>query len=153
MPEGRLQKQLSQALYSSAWWQGKRQWAQTGTQEVLSECQKMFIVQVMEHWNKLLREVVESWTLRYFYEDLQNYLGMFLCKVLWVSVWAEGWLRWAQRSLPAQLDCDSINILSIKSLQFLSILKSGHLYRHSVYWGEFGLSNLYNHLHQYVFMQ
>lgn len=70
----------------------------------------------------------------------KSHLGMFLDSVLWVSLFEQRVGSDEHRGpLQPQLGCVSINVSSIKSLQFLSILKFGLLYRHSVYWGEFGL--------------
>jgi len=61
----------AQIPLSTAQQQDKRQWAQTGIQEILfkpdSRC---FIVKVTEHWNRLPREVVVS-----THGDIQNSTG------------------------------------------------------------------------------
>ena len=63
----------SQALFSGAWCQDKRQWAQTETQEVLSEDQATLSnVRGTECWHQLSKEFVKSPSL----EAAENCLSM-----------------------------------------------------------------------------
>lgn len=56
--ERKVQRGQSLALFS-AQWRGKRQWAHSGMQEVLSEHQKALYYGVMEHWHRLPTKIVE----------------------------------------------------------------------------------------------
>lgn len=52
--EGRVQTKQSQALFSHAQWQDKRQWTQNQTQDDLGEHQEHFrALRVTEHWHRL----------------------------------------------------------------------------------------------------
>jgi len=45
IPAERVQRKQSQALFSGAQWQGKRQWAQNETQQILSEHKQTLFLQ------------------------------------------------------------------------------------------------------------
>jgi len=51
---------------------------------------KNFTLRVMEHWNRVPREVVESSSLEIF----KTRLDKVLCSLLWVTLlWQGGWTR------------------------------------------------------------
>lgn len=64
----------------------KRQWAQTGKQEVPSEHKEELYC---EHWHKLPREMMKTLPLGLSLDGFKSYLDVVLGNLLWVSAWAE----------------------------------------------------------------
>jgi len=70
---------MGQTLFSGAQQQDKGQWAQTEAEEVPSEREEdLLTLSVMEPWNRLPREAVESPSL----EILKTCLDKVLCSLL-----------------------------------------------------------------------
>jgi len=68
-----------QTLFSGAQQQDKGQWAQIEAYEFRQNMRKNFFpLKVMEHWNRLPREVVESLSLEIF----KTHLDKVLCSLL-----------------------------------------------------------------------
>lgn len=63
---GSVQRGWRLALFSGTQGQDKRQWAQTGTQEVLNIRNHFWAVWVTEKWNRFPREAEESPVLEIF---------------------------------------------------------------------------------------
>lgn len=74
--EGRVPTAWSRALFSVAWLQDQRQWAQSGTQNIPFEHQEtLFTMQVTEPWKRLPRKVEESPSFAMFKRGLNTLLG------------------------------------------------------------------------------
>jgi len=70
-----------------------------------------FPLRVMEHWNRLPREVVESPSLEIF----RTHLDQVLCSLLWVTLLQqEGWTRW-----PTEVPSNPDHSVILLSLTFL----------------------------------
>lgn len=72
---GRVQRGWRLALFSGTQGQDKRQWAQTGTQEVLNIRNHSWAVWVTEKWNRFPREAEESRVLEIFRNKLDMAVG------------------------------------------------------------------------------
>lgn len=65
-----------QTHFSAIQWQDKRQQTQTEGQKILSEQNKNhFYSKVVEHWDRLPKEVVESTTLEVFKTHMDKFLS------------------------------------------------------------------------------
>ena len=121
-----MQSKWRQTLFSGAQWQEKRQWAQTGTQEVLSEHQEKILL--LCSWCKTVTGCPEKlWSLPVsLLGDFQKLPGHGLGQSAWTGpAWGGGLGQLASRDpFPSQPFCNCVIGLPLSQL-CRSVLLSG----------------------------